>query len=124
MNTVPFQQLMLFRLQPWIVVKRLSQCQCLPCLCSTAVLTGVSSLQNQRGGSEAGSGEAGSHAEAAALVHRWAEEGACRGALVDQDPDCAPANQHPGEERSCRSLLPWPAQAFPARATLQCHDLL
>lgn len=64
--------------------------------CSTAVLTGVSSLQNQRGSSKAGSGEAGSHAKAAALVYRRAEEGACRGAHVDPDPDCPPADQHPG----------------------------
>lgn len=91
-------------------------------LVCTAVLTAVSSLQNQRGSSKAGSGEAGSHAKAAALVYRWAEEGACRGALVDPDPDCPPANQHPGEqwERSCSSSLPWPAQAFPARAILHC----
>lgn len=76
------------------------------------MLTGVSSLQNQRGSSKAGSGEAGSHAKAAALVYRWAEEGACRGAHVDPDPDCPPANQHPGEQGE-RTLQVIPALASP-----------
>ncbi|KAM4646936.1 period circadian protein homolog 3 isoform 7-T7 [Amazona ochrocephala] len=52
-------------------------------------------LQNYRGSFKGGSGEAGSHAKAAAVVFRWAKEGACRSTHMDQDPDCPTGNQHP-----------------------------
>lgn len=81
-------------------MKRLPQGDCIWFLASfsAAVFTGVCYLQNHRESFKGGSGEAGSHAKAAAMVFRWAKEGACRGTHMDQDPDCPTGNQHSSKE--------------------------